>query len=67
MIVENEERKLKITVQTFSKYNDRDRVAAKQINKQTQRHRVANIEAEKQKSYLKIDIAGDLRWTNAHM
>ena len=30
--------KLTITVKTFSKYNDKSRVAAKQANKQTQRH-----------------------------
>ena len=32
--------KLKVTVKAFSKYNDRNRVAAKKTtNKQTQRHR----------------------------
>ena len=36
---ENEKPNLKITVKAFSKYNDRNRVAAKQTNKQTQRHR----------------------------
>ena len=39
MIDENEEPKLKIPVQVFSKHNDRERVTAKQTNKQTQRHR----------------------------
>ena len=43
MIDENEdcvtESKLIVTVKTFSKYNDRSRLAAKQTNKQTQRHR----------------------------
>ena len=29
----------KITVKAFSKYNGRNRVAVKQTNKQTQRHR----------------------------
>ena len=38
MIDENEKPKLKITVQAFRKYNYRNRVAAKQTNKQTQRH-----------------------------
>ena len=39
MIDENGKQKLKITVQAFSKYNDWNRVAVKQTNKQTQRHR----------------------------
>ena len=43
MIDENEDyvtkSKLTITVKTLSKYNDRNRVAAKQTNKQSQRHR----------------------------
>ena len=39
MIDENEKPKPKITVQAFSKYNDWNRVAAKQTNKQTYRHR----------------------------
>ena len=30
--------KLTITEKSFGKYNDRSRVAAKQINKHTQRH-----------------------------
>ena len=38
MIDKNEKPELKITVQAFSKYNNRNRVAAKQTNKQTQRH-----------------------------
>ena len=64
MIDENEKPKLKITVQAFSKYNDRNRVAAKQTDSETQK--VANIQAEKQKAYLQIDIEADLQWTNAH-
>ena len=43
MIDENEDyvakSKLTITVKTFTKYNDKNRVAAKQTNKQIQRHR----------------------------
>ena len=43
MIDENEDyvtkSKLKIKVKAFSKHNDRNRVAAKQTNKQTQRDR----------------------------
>ena len=43
MIEENEDYvskpKHKITVEAFRKYNDRNRVAAKQTNKQTQSHR----------------------------
>ena len=39
MINGNEKPKLKIAVQACSKYNDRNKVAAKQTNKQTQRHR----------------------------
>ena len=39
MIDENETPKLQITIQACSKYNDRNRVAANQKNKQTQRHR----------------------------
>ena len=39
MTDENEKLKLKITVQAFSKYNDKNRVAAKQKNKQIQSHR----------------------------
>ena len=69
MIDENEKPKLKITVQAFSKYNDRNRIAAKQTNTQTQRHRkqqTYSIQAEKQKAYLQIDIEADLQWTNAH-
>ena len=31
--------KLTMTIKTLSKYNDRSRVAAKQTNRQTQRHR----------------------------
>ena len=38
MIDKNEKPELKITVRAFSKYNNRNRVAAKQTNKQTQRH-----------------------------
>ena len=37
--------KLTITVKTFSKYNDRSRLAAKQTNKQT--NRLRDIEASK--------------------
>ena len=32
-----------LTVKTFSKYNDRNRVAAKQTNKQSETQKVANI------------------------
>ena len=43
MIDENEDyltkSKLTITVKTFSKYNDRNRLVVKQTNKQTQRYR----------------------------
>ena len=43
MIEENEDHvtkaKLKITEKAFSKYNDMNRVAGKQTNKQTQRYR----------------------------
>ena len=39
MIDENGKPELKITVQAFSKYNDRNKVAAKQTNKKTQRNR----------------------------
>ena len=41
MIYENKDvakSKLTITVKTFSKYNDKSRVAAKETNKQTLRH-----------------------------
>ena len=39
MTDKNEKPELKITVQAFSKYNDRNKVAAKQTNKKTQRNR----------------------------
>ena len=39
MIDENGKPELKITVQAFRKYNDRNKVAAKQTNKKTQRNR----------------------------
>ena len=51
MIDENEKPKLKITVQAFSKYNDRNRVAAKQTNKQTQRHRKQQTYRQKNKKH----------------
>ena len=51
MIDENEKPKLKITVQAFSKYNDRNRVAAKKTNKQTQRHRKQQTYMQKNKKY----------------
>ena len=63
--------KLTITVKTFSKYNDKSRVAAKQANKQTQRHThkkkyiLSGRKAKKQ--YLQIDSQADLKWTNAHI
>ena len=41
--------KLTVTVKLFSKYNERSRLAAKQTNNQTQRHR--NWETFKQKTY----------------
>ena len=57
----------KITVKTFSKYNDRSRVAAKQTNKQTKRHRNwKTIRQENKKTYLQIDKQADLQWTYAH-
>ena len=51
MIDENEKSKLKITVQAFSKYNDRNRVGAKQTNKQTQRHRKQQTHKQKNKKH----------------
>ena len=59
--------RLKITVNAFSKYNDRNRVAAKQTDKQTQRHRKQQTYRQKnKKTYLQIGIEADLQWTNAH-
>ena len=55
MIDENEDyvtkSKLKITVKAFSKYNDRNRVAVKQTNKQTQRHRKQQTYRQKNKKH----------------
>ena len=51
MIDENEKPKLKIKVQAFSKYNDRNRVAAKKTNKQTQRHRKQRTYWQKNKKH----------------
>ena len=46
--------KLTLTVKTHSKYNDRNRVAAKQTNKQTDSdtQKLTNIQEEKQKVIL---------------
>ena len=46
--------KLTLTVKTLSKYNDRNRVAAKQTNKQTDSdtQKLTNIQEEKQKVIL---------------
>ena len=70
MIDENEDyvvkSKLTITVKTFTKYNDKNRVAAKQTNKQIQRHRKQqNMRQKNKKTYLKIDTEADIQWTNA--
>ena len=51
MIDENEKLKLKIAVQPFSKYNDRNRLASKQTNKQTQRHRKQQTYRQKNKKH----------------
>ena len=70
MIDENEDyvakSKLTITVKTFTKYNDKNRVAAKQTNKQIQRHRKQqNMRQKNKKTYLQIDTEADIQWTNA--
>ena len=54
--------KLKIAVEAFSK---KMTGAEQQPKKEINRLR-ANIQAEKQKTYLQIDIEADLQWTNAH-
>ena len=51
MIDESEKPKLKITVKAFNKYSDRNRVAAKQTNKQTQRHRKQQTYRQKNKKH----------------
>ena len=55
MIEENEDyvtkAKLKITEKAFSKYNDRNRVAGKQTNKQTQRYRKQQTHRQKNKKH----------------
>ena len=43
--------KLSITVKKLSKYNDSSRVAAKQKNKQTQRHKNWKKFRQKKKTY----------------
>ena len=63
--------KLAITVNTFAKYNDSSRVAAKQTNKQTnkktQRHRNWRTFRQKdKKTYSQIDTQVNLQWTYAH-
>ena len=70
MIDENEDyvakSKLTITVKTFTKYNDKNRVAAKQTNKQIQRPRKQqNMMQKNKKTYLQIDTEADFQWTNA--
>ena len=68
MIDENEDYvtkpNFKITVKAFSKYNGSNRVAVKQTNKQTQRHRKQQTYGQKNKIYTYKKT--DLQWTNAH-
>ena len=68
MIDENEDYvtkpNFKITVKAFSKYNDRNRVAVKQTNKQTQRHRKQQTYRQKNKKHTYKQA--DLQWTNAY-
>ena len=59
--------KLKTTVNTLSKYNDRSKVASKQTNKQTNRLRDKETgkHLDKKQKDTRIDAQTNIQWTHA--
>ena len=63
--------KLITAIKTFTKYNERSRVASKQTNKQTnttesETQKTGKFRQKSKKTYLQIDTQADLQSTYAH-